>query len=233
MIRNWLIRNKNSSNNNSNNNNDSSSNNKIHRMKRRSIRSLVFLVFLLSTTTTLAQQDNNRDYDNFYQDYYYNNNYSNNNKNYYYDYESGGGSYSNDNLYTDYAARQNEKILNNKTVGWVKLALAGIGGYWLGATITTATTTTTTTTRKKKKTNKHNRNRNDDDDVPKLRFPIHQKVDCKIGLNNNEWETGIVIKLWYEEPQGVWNPYQIQLDNGSVIYAPADNDRVVRISNRS
>ena len=213
-------------------------------MKRRSIRSLVFLVFLLSTTTTtLAQQDNNKDYDNFYQDYYNNNNnnYSNNNnnKNYYYDYESGGGGYSNDNLYTDYAARQNEKILNNKTVGWVKLALAGIGGYWLGATITTATTTTTTTTRKKKKTNNRNRNRNDnnnnnnDDDVPKLRFPIHQKVDCKIGPNNNEWETGIVIKLWYEEPRGVWNPYQIQLDNGSVIYAPADNDRVVRISNRS
>ena len=198
------------------------------------MNSLVFLVFLLSTTTTLAQQDNNKDYDNFYQDYYYNNDYSNNNnnnKNYYYDYESGGGSYSNDNLYTDYAARQNEKILNNKTVGWVKLALAGIGGYWLGATITTATTTTTT--RKKKKTNKHNRNRNDDDDVPKLRFPIHQKVDCKIGPNNNEWETGIVIKLWYEEPQGVWNPYQIQLDNGGVIYAPADNDRIVRISNRS
>ena len=54
------------------------------------------------------------------------------------------------------------------------------------------------------------------------------KVACNTG---DGWASGKVIKLMYREegmPPGMIAPYQVQLDGGDLIYAPADIDDVVR-----
>ena len=60
-----------------------------------------------------------------------------------------------------------------------------------------------------------------------LRFTVGTRVECNCG----GWEPGTVVKLFYRQssfPAGTFAPYQIQLDNGKLIYAPIDEDRVVR-----
>lgn len=60
-----------------------------------------------------------------------------------------------------------------------------------------------------------------------LRFAVGARVECNCG----EWKTGTVVKLWYKEPG--WPPekvvpYQVKIDNGPTIFAPADNDICIR-----
>ena len=60
-----------------------------------------------------------------------------------------------------------------------------------------------------------------------LRFNEGDRVVCNIG----EWAPGYIVKRWYREdswPEGKWAPYQVQLDQGSLIYAPIDDDKAVR-----
>tara|TARA_B110001452_G_scaffold2798_1_gene2435 strand:+ start:675 stop:2270 length:1596 start_codon:yes stop_codon:yes gene_type:complete len=60
-----------------------------------------------------------------------------------------------------------------------------------------------------------------------LRFTVGTRVECNCG----GWEPGTVVKLFYRQssfPAGTFAPYQIQLDNGKLIYAPIDEDRVCR-----
>jgi G3E family GTPase len=60
-----------------------------------------------------------------------------------------------------------------------------------------------------------------------LRFEIGQAVICNVG----SWTAGKIIKLNYREPS--WPaekvaPYQVELTDGRLIFAPIDDDRVVR-----
>lgn len=68
--------------------------------------------------------------------------------------------------------------------------------------------------------------------LPKLRFELNSKVLCRIGENaETDWAAGTVIKLWYREPRwprGSYAPYQVQLDDGREIFAPADMDQVIK-----
>ncbi len=61
-----------------------------------------------------------------------------------------------------------------------------------------------------------------------LRFGVGDRVQCNVG----EWVTGTVVAHFYRErhwPQGRTAPYQIRLDDGgAMIFAPLDDDRVVK-----
>jgi len=61
-----------------------------------------------------------------------------------------------------------------------------------------------------------------------LRFQVGSRVQCKTGQG---WVDGTVVKLWYREerfPPGRYAPYQVKLDSGIKIFAPMDDDKVVR-----
>lgn len=62
-----------------------------------------------------------------------------------------------------------------------------------------------------------------------LRFQIGDTVECKTGEG---WSKGEVVALMYRDeymPPGMVAPYQVKLEsNGSLIYAPADEDTLVR-----
>ena len=61
-----------------------------------------------------------------------------------------------------------------------------------------------------------------------LRFEIGQAIEAKI---DEGWVHGEVVALNYREdewPEGRTAPYQIKLDDGSLIFAPYDDDCVVR-----
>ena len=61
-----------------------------------------------------------------------------------------------------------------------------------------------------------------------LRFGVGDSVACNTG---GSFQKGTVISLMYREegmPPGMVAPYQVKLDNGSLIYAPEDNDQFVR-----
>ena len=62
---------------------------------------------------------------------------------------------------------------------------------------------------------------------PAPRFAVGTRVECDIGT----WAPGIVIKHWYWELEfelGNPAPYQVALDDGELIYAPDDTNRVIR-----
>ena len=85
-----------------------------------------------------------------------------------------------------------------------------------------------------------------------LRFTVGTRVECRCACVNagaaatpraatpaatprvlklGSWEPGTVVKLFYRQssfPAGTFVPYQIQLDNGKLIYTPIDRDDVVR-----
>lgn len=63
---------------------------------------------------------------------------------------------------------------------------------------------------------------------PLLRFSIGQKVECKVGPSDEDWEVGTVTQLNYKEPE--WEnsaPYQIKLLN-RMIFAPEDANHIIR-----
>jgi len=54
------------------------------------------------------------------------------------------------------------------------------------------------------------------------------KVKCNTGEG---WKVGEVVALMYRDdymPPGVVAPYQVKLDDGNCIYAPADEDELIR-----
>lgn len=61
-----------------------------------------------------------------------------------------------------------------------------------------------------------------------LRFKVGQKVKCSTG---DGWQAGEIVKLMfrdeYMEP-GMIAPYQVKLGDGTLIYAPADVDEVIK-----
>jgi G3E family GTPase len=61
-----------------------------------------------------------------------------------------------------------------------------------------------------------------------LRFAVGDKVECNTA---GGWKAGAVVQQLYRSadmPAGDVAPYQVQLDDGPLIYAPVDDDRVVR-----
>jgi hypothetical protein len=65
-----------------------------------------------------------------------------------------------------------------------------------------------------------------------FRFEIGHRVQCNTG--HEGWMLGIVVGHHYSEagwPKGKIAPYQIELDDFSLIFAPADDNRVIRSSN--
>mmetsp|Transcript_59455 Transcript_59455/g.98571 ORF Transcript_59455/g.98571 Transcript_59455/m.98571 type:complete len:415 (+) Transcript_59455:32-1276(+) len=64
-----------------------------------------------------------------------------------------------------------------------------------------------------------------------LRFAVGDIVECKTGSGGREWSKGKVVKLMYRDEfmqPGMVAPYQVQLDDGNLIYAPVDEDSVIR-----
>ena len=62
-----------------------------------------------------------------------------------------------------------------------------------------------------------------------LRFSVGDRVACRVGAD--EWSPGEVTQLWYTEPhweEGRVAPYQVELDDGRRIFAPADDARLIR-----
>jgi len=74
----------------------------------------------------------------------------------------------------------------------------------------------------------------DDYEPTPLRFAIGDRVDCRTGPDPVKgWASGVVSQLWYREngwPEDSWAPYKIQLQNGKSIFAPSDQDQIVRRS---
>ena len=65
-----------------------------------------------------------------------------------------------------------------------------------------------------------------------LRFVVGSRVECRIGEDPvTGWAAGAVVQLMYREanwPEGVCAPYQVQLDDERLIFAPHDIDQVIR-----
>jgi G3E family GTPase len=62
----------------------------------------------------------------------------------------------------------------------------------------------------------------------KLRFALGDAVECRTSAG---WSKGKVVALMYRDefmPEGVIAPYQVQLDAGDLIYAPADDNQLIR-----
>mmetsp|Transcript_3653 Transcript_3653/g.13118 ORF Transcript_3653/g.13118 Transcript_3653/m.13118 type:complete len:384 (-) Transcript_3653:235-1386(-) len=60
-----------------------------------------------------------------------------------------------------------------------------------------------------------------------LRFPLGAEVECNVGT----WAAGTVVQHWYRQrdwPPGRFAAYQVKLNNGNLIYAPMDDDRLIR-----
>ena len=68
---------------------------------------------------------------------------------------------------------------------------------------------------------------------PELRFIINTRVECRVGPHPvRGWAAGSIVAHFYSEPSwptGAVAPYQVQLDDGRLIYAPQDNDNVIRL----
>ena len=62
-----------------------------------------------------------------------------------------------------------------------------------------------------------------------LRFAVGTRVECKVGTK--QWAPGGVTKHWFRQgdwPPGVFAPYQVQLDDGRLVFAPDDANRCIR-----
>jgi hypothetical protein len=64
------------------------------------------------------------------------------------------------------------------------------------------------------------------------RFKAGDLVSARIGTVGDHWENGRIVVVGYREPHfpaGFVAPYQIELSGNRLIYAPYDNDEVVRL----
>lgn len=68
---------------------------------------------------------------------------------------------------------------------------------------------------------------------PSYRFVVGERVECRIGPHPVKgWAAGRVVALNYTQPgwpPGSYAPYQIWLHDGRLIFAPQDNDNVIRL----
>jgi hypothetical protein len=67
-----------------------------------------------------------------------------------------------------------------------------------------------------------------------LRFDVGFEVLCRVGPQ--DWLPGKIIQLWYREsswPEWVFAPYKILLEDGRSIFAPQDNDQIIKLNPES
>lgn len=66
-------------------------------------------------------------------------------------------------------------------------------------------------------------------DAPKYRFQVGTEVECRTGPD--EWSAGEIVRLEYSErgwPPGKTVPYQVQLEDGPLIFVPKDVEQLCR-----
>jgi len=61
-----------------------------------------------------------------------------------------------------------------------------------------------------------------------LRFDIGDAVECRTGPAPTDWSAGKIVDRLWKSPSGQIAPYQIELTDGTLIYAPADDNQVIR-----
>ena len=67
-----------------------------------------------------------------------------------------------------------------------------------------------------------------------LRWSVGDRVECwwrQSKADEGCWVAGTVVSHWWrhaEWPEAQVAPYQVQLDDGRLIYAPADDDQLIR-----
>ena len=66
-----------------------------------------------------------------------------------------------------------------------------------------------------------------------LRFEVGEEVECRVASDPiTGWAGGKVIQLYYREktwPANQLAPYKVHLDDGRKIFAPADDNQVIRL----
>lgn len=63
----------------------------------------------------------------------------------------------------------------------------------------------------------------------RLRFALGERVEANV---EGKWEAGRVVSLYYRANEGFVSPYQVQLATGTMVYAPRDDDSVIRREHR-
>mmetsp|Transcript_8500 Transcript_8500/g.24383 ORF Transcript_8500/g.24383 Transcript_8500/m.24383 type:complete len:422 (+) Transcript_8500:58-1323(+) len=64
-----------------------------------------------------------------------------------------------------------------------------------------------------------------------LRFQVGDAVLCNVSSGAQPWRKGTVVARMYREegmPPGMVAPYQVKLDNGQLIFAPADTETTIK-----
>ena len=66
-----------------------------------------------------------------------------------------------------------------------------------------------------------------------LRFAVDASVECKTGPGDGKrsWSSGKVVGHMYRDDDmspGFFAPYQVRLENGDLVLAPADSDDAIR-----
>ena len=75
-------------------------------------------------------------------------------------------------------------------------------------------------------------NRRNQRDKKAPRFEIGTAVECVMDDDGGR-ARGTVVDHFYREPgwpPAHWAPYQVQLDNGGLIFVPTDQDQCVRLA---
>merc|ERR1712046_442356 len=60
-----------------------------------------------------------------------------------------------------------------------------------------------------------------------LRFDLGTEVECRTGAD--EWSRGKIVDRLWKSPSGQVAPYQIELADGKLIFAPADDNQLIRL----
>ena len=72
---------------------------------------------------------------------------------------------------------------------------------------------------------------------PSLRFGLGARVECKVGRSvhgDSGWVAGEVVALWYTEAEmRSAVPYQVLLNDGRLVMAPQDDDRLIRAERKN